>query len=329
MCPDVLIIGQGLAGTMLAWELERAGIAFTIVDQGHTTAATWAAAGIINPITGRRLVKSWRIDELLPAARVAYQAFERAHGAPIWREMRVRRLFADDRERNVFAQKHATGELAPFSAAGDEHGFWVQGAVRVDLRTMISMARARWRKMGRLRESICSLERELEQHDRVIDCSGTAAARAGGFSFVPWECSKGEMIEVNVSAGSLDPEVVINCGHWVLPVAPETAWVGATHDPGAVDATPTTKGRAALEASAAKLIRGAFRVVAQRAGIRVNLPDKRPVAGSHPGNPRLGIINGLGAKGALWAPMLARQWGNHLVQGVPFEREIDVQRFAR
>jgi glycine oxidase len=146
---------------------------------------------------------------------------------------------------------------------------------------------------------------------------------------VPWEFSKGEMIEVSVSAGSLDADVVINCGHWVLPAAPHTAWVGATHEPGVVDASPTTKGRAVLEASAAKLIRGDFRIVAQRAGIRVNLPDKRPVAGRHPDNPRLGIINGLGAKGALWSPLLARQWVNHVVQSAPFEPEIDVQRFAR
>jgi glycine oxidase len=77
------------------------------------------------------------------------------------------------------------------------------------------------------------------------------------------------------------------------------------------------------------LNKGAFRVVAQRAGIRVNLPDKRPVAGRHPEHPRLGLINGLGAKGALWAPLLAQQWMANVTTGAPFSAEIDVGRFAK
>jgi glycine/D-amino acid oxidase-like deaminating enzyme len=73
MRADILIVGQGLAGTLLAWECERAGIAFAVADCGHAAAATSAAAGIVNPITGRRLVKSWRIDDQLPLARAEYR----------------------------------------------------------------------------------------------------------------------------------------------------------------------------------------------------------------------------------------------------------------
>jgi glycine oxidase len=104
--------------------------------------------------------------------------------------------------------------------------------------------------------------------------------------------------------------------------------VGATHEPGIVDLTPTSAGRAALEVSASKLI-GAFQVVGQRAGIRVNLPDKRPIAGRHPDHPRLGLTNGLGAKGALWAPMLAREWVRHLTENAAFDAEVDVCRFVK
>src|SRR4051812_11744212 len=114
MDAEILILGQGLAGTLLAWELERARIPFVIVDPGHATAATSAAAGIINPITGQRLVKSARIESLLPLARATYREIETTFGVPLWREMRVRRIFADDRERAVFAAKQRSGELAPF-----------------------------------------------------------------------------------------------------------------------------------------------------------------------------------------------------------------------
>ena len=97
MRPDILIIGQGLAGTMLAWELERAGIAFEIADCGHEGAASAVAAGIINPITGRRLVKSWRYESWFPVARESYRALETALGTTLWHDMRIRRTFADER----------------------------------------------------------------------------------------------------------------------------------------------------------------------------------------------------------------------------------------
>jgi glycine/D-amino acid oxidase-like deaminating enzyme len=331
MRPDILILGQGLAGTLLAWELERAGIGFSIVDGGHEAAATTAAAGIINPITGRRLVKSWRVAALLPAARAVYRDLEAELGAPLWRDLRVRRLFADERERATWREKSGRGELAPFAGAGDGEGFWIEPAARVDLGALLGAARRRWLAMGRLRaESVDAAEPATMSagHACVIDCTGRAATRTEAFRFVPWESSHGEMLELAVAG--LAPDVVLNRRHWIVPVGAGLAWVGATHAPGVHEAALTSAARTALEASARDLLGGAhpFVVTGQRAGVRVNLPDKRPVAGRHPTWPRLGLCNGLGAKGALWAPLLARQWVNHLATGAAFDPEIDVARFS-
>ncbi|MBL9209951.1 MAG: FAD-dependent oxidoreductase [Opitutaceae bacterium] len=332
MRPDVLILGQGLAGTLLAWELERAGIGFRLVDCGHAGAATLAAAGIINPITGRRLVKSWRIGTLGPAARDTYRALEAELGVPLWRDLRVRRRFADERERHTWRDKVARGELAPYAGDAEADGFWIEHAARVDLGALLAAARARWLSAGRLRVEAfgpADLARETARHAIVIDCTGRAAAEGGRFAFVPWEYSKGEMLELAVAG--LDPGVVINRRHWIVPVGAGAAWVGATHDPGLRDPRPTPAARAALEASAQDLLGAGtpFAVTGHRAGVRVTLPDKRPVAGRHPDQPHLGLINGLGAKGALWAPLLARQWVDHLQAATPFDLEVDVARFLR
>ena len=329
MRADLLIVGQGLAGTLLAWECERAGIAFAIADRGHAMAATSAAAGIVNPITGRRLVKSWRVDTLLPAARAVYRDLEQALGVPLWREMRVRRLFADEKERAVLARKLATGELAPFVTERDESGCWIRDAARVDLPALLAAARARWQATGRLRVEDTDFRVAAGRHELVIDCTGAAGvAGPGRFPLVPWEFSKGEVLEIAVDG--LAPDVVLNRRHWVAPVGEGRAWVGATHQPRASDMAPSTEARAVLEQSARERLAGrAFAVTNQRAGVRLNLPDKRPVAGRHPENVCLGFCGGLGAKGALWAPLLARQWVAHLTGGVPFDPEIDVRRFVR
>ena len=323
---DVLVVGQGLAGTVLAFELERAGISFAVMDDGHNAAASRVAAGILNPITGQRLVKSWRAETLIPLARETYHAIEAAWGVSLWRDVRIRRLLADDREREIHAAKMARGELAPFAGAADERGFWIHGAGRIDLPALLDAGRAHFRELGRLIESRWSPTGDTETGDVVIDCRGAAGARDGRFEFVPWQYSQGEVLEID--AADLIPDVVLNRGHWVLPVTPSTAWVGATHEPGNVDARPTPRGREVLEASARELLGRPFVVRAHHAGVRVNLPDKRPAAGRHPREQRHGMINGLGAKGAMLAPFLAREWVRHLANDAAFDPEIDVARFA-
>ncbi len=327
MRSDILIVGQGLAGTLLAWEFERAGISFAITDaENSPTAASRVAAGIVNPITGRRLVKSWRIDALLPAARTVSRELEAALGVTVWREMRVRRIFQDERERRVCVEKTARGELTPFGGAADDAGFWIEGAARVDVPALLDAAGARWRAQGRWRAGPVDFTTELARQDLVVDCRGVAGARDPQWSAVPWEFSKGETLALTVDG--LASDVIFNRGHWLLPVAPGVAWVGATHEPGVLDATPTAAARASLESSARALLgERTFEVTGQFAGVRVNLPDKRPVAGRHPSIARLGVLNGLGAKGVLLAPALARQWVNHLTEGVPFDAEVDVARF--
>jgi glycine/D-amino acid oxidase-like deaminating enzyme len=324
---DVLIAGQGLAGTLLAWELERVGIPFVVVDAGLGAAASRAAAGIVNPITGRRLTRSWRFDVLRPAAAAVFRELEAELGVPLWREMRLRRRWVDEGGRALAARKLAAGELAPYVASADAAGIWVREAARVDLPTLLAVARARWAGQGRLREGVVDLRAAALAHALVVDCTGQATAETGAFGFVPWETSQGEVLEIAVEG--LAPDVIVNDGHWIVPVCDGVAWVGATHEPGGRDARVTATAREKLTGWASGLLDGRrFSVLGQRAGVRVNVPDRRPVAGRHPEHERLGLCSGLAAKGTLWGPLLARQWAEHLAAGRCFDPEIDVRRFV-
>jgi glycine/D-amino acid oxidase-like deaminating enzyme len=324
MQPDILIVGQGLAGTLLAWELERAGLSFAIVDAGHGRAASRVAAGVINPITGQRIVKSWRVDTLLPVARETYHAIEKEWGLLLWRDMRVRRFYLNEDERRVLAEKQARGELADYAGATDGDGFWIEGAARVDVAGLVQAARARWLATGRLRQEHVDFASARPQHGLVIDCTG---ASGSPFSFVPWQYSKGECL--TLAMDGLAADVVLNRGHWILPLAPGRAMIGATHSPGRRDIILTVEARTALEGSIASMSAHPYTVTEHDAGVRAYVPDKKPVVGRHPLDERLGIMNAMGAKGALFAPALARQWVTHLTDGTPFDREMDVVRLFR
>jgi glycine oxidase len=324
---DVLIVGQGLAGTMLAWELERAGIAFTIAELSPPAGASAIAAGMLNPITDRRFAKNWSADSLMPLAKKTYQKLADIIGTPIWRELRVRRFFANVGERELFGVKRADGSLEPFIGESDDEGFWIRSAAQVNLPVLLAASAAWWRRTGRLREGPVQLSTEVEHYGMVIDCRGIAATDDVLWRQVPWEYSKGELLEIAVDG--LTPDIVLHRGHWVLPTQYGRAFLGATNDAGRRDCDSTVQARMALEASARAMIGRPFSVRSHVAGIRVNLPDRLPVVGRHPQFPRVGLVNALGAKGVMLAPFLAQQWVNHLANGAPFDRETAAQRFLK
>lgn len=322
----IAIVGQGIAGTLLAAELERQGAAFHVYDAGPVGAASAVSAGIINPVTGRRLARSWRIAELLPLARATYRELETRLGEPLWREMRVRRWFRDDRERRIFAERRESGELAPFLGAGESDGFWTEGAGHVNVPVLLAMTRRRWRERGCLTEGPVDPRELRQRHAMVILCTGAALAAAPVFTGVPWRLVGGELLTIAVPG--LAENVILNRGIWVLPLGNGLAEVGATYAPDATEARPTAAGRMRLESEARDLLGQPFEVREHRAGMRLTLPDQRPVVGRNAVDPGWGVLAGLGSKGASLAPWLARQWWNHLSEGVPFDPGVDVGRFG-
>ena len=69
---DYIIIGQGICGTFLSWNLLKAGKKILVIDESQKFSSTKVASGIINPVTGRRVVTTWMIEELLSFALKAY-----------------------------------------------------------------------------------------------------------------------------------------------------------------------------------------------------------------------------------------------------------------
>lgn len=322
----IAIVGQGIAGTLLGLELEKQGAAFHVFGPGPAASASAVAAGIINPITGRRLAPAWRIAELLPLARATYRGLETRLGVPLWREMRVRRWFRDERERRIFAERRESGELLPWLGAVEADGFWTEGAGHVDVPALLAAARQRWRERGCLTERAIDPRELRQRHGLVILGTGAGLAASAVFAGVPWRLVGGELLTVAVPG--LDENVILNRGTWVLPLGKGLAEVGATYEPGAAEARPTAAGRTRLEADARTLLGRPFEVRDHRAGLRLTLPDQRPAVGRSALDQGWGVLAGLGSKGVSLAPWLARQWWNHLSEGVPFDPAVDVSRFA-
>src|SRR5262245_56991254 len=101
---DFVIVGQGLAGMTLAWQLRRRGQHVLVIDR-EGGGSSRIAAGLITPVTGKRLARSWRWDELFPAAVAFYRSLEVETGEAFFHQRPALRLFADEAERDEFDRR--------------------------------------------------------------------------------------------------------------------------------------------------------------------------------------------------------------------------------
>lgn len=308
---------------MLGAACERAGIAFEVIDAGHAAAASRVGAGLISPLTGRRLVPTWRFAEWREEVWNIYRYWEHELGLPLVREVKIRRFFQNEEQRGWFESRRAVPEVAAWVTDIDDHGWGLQGALQVETGRLIAALRERWQRRGQLVERRVAAEGpSAAERPPTIWCVG---GTIGAVLPLPWQSSRGELVRGRIEG--MDPTTVLNDGHWLLPGEAGDVRVGSTFDRDNLTLETSAAGQAELIAAAERLAGQVLQDPQGDVGLRVTVPDRRPVAGwTDPARVR-GVLGGLAAKGALWAPVLAQQWCADGLVGDQLDPAARVTRF--
>ncbi|HEY0272659.1 MAG TPA: FAD-dependent oxidoreductase, partial [Chitinophaga sp.] len=105
---DYLIIGQGIAGTLLSWHLLQAQKDILVIDAPRPHTASRIAAGIINPVSGRRFELAWAYDRIYPFARDTYREMGVLLGTEAFVERDIWTVFPSAQMEAAFhAKTHA------------------------------------------------------------------------------------------------------------------------------------------------------------------------------------------------------------------------------
>jgi glycine oxidase len=155
-----LIIGQGLAGSLLAMEMWEMGVEFMIVSAELPYSASRVAAGILNPITGKRLALTWRYGEFYEFAANRYATLEKVLESDFFEKMPLLRFFQNEQEIRIFEKKmnmpeyrnwlgdrNPPGCLGP-SVKDDLGSFNILCAAALDTKQFVKQS-ARWLKNTR------------------------------------------------------------------------------------------------------------------------------------------------------------------------------------
>ncbi|MCS6864141.1 MAG: FAD-dependent oxidoreductase [Gemmataceae bacterium] len=343
MNPEFLIIGQGLAGTTLAWQLLRRGRRSCIVDRESGPSASRVAAGLMTPVTGKRLAKSWRWDELYPAAVAFYRWVEAETGERFFYPRPSLRLFASAAERDEFYRRETTllrglvrrVDDVPAVFTAPWGGFEMPDAARLDVPHYLDVSREYFRRRGLYHREQINPERPPAA-GTVIFCRGFDPEPDPWFGRITFNAAKGEILTLRIP--QLPESRVVHRGVWLVPVDVADAttnsasssslfYLGATHTWQPLDAVPTSEGRAELENKLREFLRVPYEIVGHRAAVRPVIDAGYPVLGRHPDFPQLAYFNGLGAKGSLLAPFFAHQLAAHLCGQGEIDETVHVRKY--
>ncbi|MFM7672331.1 MAG: NAD(P)/FAD-dependent oxidoreductase [Bacteroidota bacterium] len=344
---DFLIIGQGLSGSWLSYECLQAGASVCVIDQFNARSPSQLSAGIINPITGRRHVEVWLVDEILLHAQEAYGALSKQIGQPLLRTLDLLDCFPSEQMSDSFMDRirkngrfvkrcdEAEAERLPLN-----HPFGIgriEPVMLVDLPAFLNGWKKCLLNKQALREEAFHpdqliitddlIQYQEIQADRIIFCDGTSDLSPRFFPTLPYAPNKGEVLILDIP--DLPSDHLYKQGLMLAPLSNGLWWAGSSYQWSFDHADPTPVFRASTEQTLRNWLKVPFRVIDHVAGVRPATLERRPFVGMHEEDPRIGILNGMGTRGCSLAPYFALQLVQHLVHGSPIHPDAAVSRFGR
>lgn len=326
------IIGQGLAGTCLAWHFLDRATECIIVSDGKDGSSR-VAAGLVNPVTGKNFAPSWRLSDFLPEADDFYRKIESLLGLRFWHRLPVIRLARDAKEWQRIEERLARPETFPWIVgtiappAGWYAAVELRGGARLDCRAFLDASLVHFERLGIVQHQTferTTVETTATPAERMIRCEGAAGLLTNQLG--PHRSAKGEILTIEAPDWS-QAHIRVGGGGWLVPIGANRFKAGSTYDWNALDAVPTPEGhRRILELASALGDDDHYAVVAHEAGVRPILRRSQPIIGHHPQGGW--VFNGLGSKGSLYAPGCAQRLADACLDAKPIDEDLDFHTFT-
>jgi glycine oxidase len=328
----VAIVGQGLAGTAVAWALHRRGCPVVMFDDGAPTSASRVSAGLITPITGRRFTAEATAADI-DAACAFYEAAGRALGIDILTRNAAQRIIADAEEQEVWEKRRTTPTMAAHIVAQElrlnpahvsmTHGAFAMRAARLEAAPYLAASRDHFGVVDARLDGATDIRitpngvRVLGQPCRaVVIATGWTPDPNPLFPDLAISGSRGDILTVEMP--ELDLPGTLHKGIWIAPTRTAGHFrVGATFAWDRLTDGPLPQARAELERRLAETVRVPFKVVDHAAGVRPVARGRGVVMRPGPLAANVIAFNGFGAKGALRAALAAPRLASHILDGTP------------
>jgi len=334
------VVGQGLAGSILALLLIEQGFRVVVHDNGYQTSSSRVAAGMWNPLSFVNLKASWKALEMVECMEAVYPKFEQQLGASFFHPTSLVRIFPDAGSANLWEERFNNPVLEPFMSEEilptvennfhqtNGHGN-VLRAGWLDLPGFLDAAQTYFRGLGCFHENDVSegdQRQWLAQGEWVIQCTGWKKLSDDFGADLPLLANKGQVYTLEIP--ELKVDYMTNFGRFTIPLGDGLYRVGSTYEHRPTDPFPSTAAQEILD-DVDRVVKHPYTVLELKAGYRPTTIDRFPIVGLHTNFERLGIFTGFGSRGVISVPLCALDFVSHITSGTALMPEVDWTRFAR
>jgi glycine/D-amino acid oxidase-like deaminating enzyme len=340
-----MVVGQGLAGTCLSFELIRHHKKVLVIDQEAGARCSAVAAGTFNPLVFKTFSPTWKAHELLPYLKSFYLDLGSFLNRPILNERSVVKSMKSKDQQRLWNIKSQDEDSRSFMRSELEdnihglhsnHGFGlVEQSGNINMLDLLGGFRTWLRENKLLMEeqldySLLRVEKDHVSYkeasaDHILFCQGLENVGNPFFKKLPFIPAKGEILLIE--SPELHSQNIIHDRINIVPLEGNIYWVGSTFTWDNLSMEKTTEARVDLVDQLKGILDVPFKVKDHKVGIRPTVKDRRPLIGMHPEHRHVGIFNGLGTRGVMLAPYFAKHFVDHLYHGSDLNREVDIQRF--
>ena len=343
---DFIIIGQGLAGTCMAYRLIKAGKSVMVFDECKDQTASLISSGIINPITGRRYVKSWLFEKLLPVALEFYQEIGKEFNVSIISSIHLLRALKNVLEENIWAGQsgkeeyemyigeiEAVNELSRYFSNDALYG-QINHSYQVDISALVINMREFLKKRNSFKVSNITIK-DIQfgskikikgtTADSIIFNEGWRVIDNPYFNNLPFDPTKGEVFITKFKSYNVDS--VIKNNKFLVPQTDGTYWVGSTNETGVNSDSATPSKQDELHNFLNHNMTDDYDILKKVTAVRPSTKQRRPLIGRHPAYDNVFLLNGLGTKGASMAPYFSKMLSDHILYEKPILGEVDITKY--
>lgn len=340
---DYIIVGLGLAGLAFIRELYKNNKSFIVFEDASQNSSK-VAGGMYNPLILKRFTPVWDAERQLEIALPFYAELEKLLEKKYDFKIDIYRLLTSVEEQNNWfatSDKPLLSEyMIPkivtdtFNGIDAPFGYGkVINTGRIDTNNLLKDYKEYLKEKMKYESfdySAIQFENDKVKYEnieakKIVFCEGFGIKKNPYFNNLPMQEAKGELI--TICAPELKINFVLKSSVFIMPLGNDLFKVGATFNWKDKTNTPTTEGEKELVTKLKKILNVPFDIVDHVAGIRPTVKDRRPLVGIHSEYSQLAILNGLGTRGVIIAPTVAKELYNHLEKGEELRKEIDISRF--
>ncbi|MFH6970612.1 NAD(P)/FAD-dependent oxidoreductase [Flavobacterium petrolei] len=342
---DYLIVGSGLAGISFAEIALHNGRSIMVLDNNSQNSSK-IAGGLYNPVILKRFSEVWKAQEQLTLMNEFYSLLESKLKCKVdFKRPILRKFFSVEEQNNWFAASDKIA-LTPFLSTeliskkyvgiDSPYGYGeVLQTGYVDTALLLNKYRLYLNDNNLFQQEsfdydalqIVSggIQYKNTKAKHIVFAEGFGMHANPYFKNLPLDGTKGELFIIN--APQLNLDVIVNTSVFILPLGNDLFKVGATYNWKDKTDLPTEEGKTELMERIKEIITCDFEIIDHFAGVRPTVKDRRPLVGTHQYHKTIHILNGLGTRGVMLGPAMAKALFENIEFDIPLDKEINIDRF--